>query len=158
MKTTSTFALLLGLVAAAGCGDDADKPPPYVNVTGTVTYNDKPLDKGQITFTVPGRPPVTLDVVNGKFAGQAMAGDNRVSVVARRKAAGKAKSKLTPEMEKRIKQMSETMSGGGGAPPPDHDPDSEDYIPPEWGKASKQVRVIAPGQDNNLQFDIRGGK
>ena len=39
-----------------GCGK-GDEAPAYANVSGTVTYNGKPLEKGQITFSTDGRPP-----------------------------------------------------------------------------------------------------
>lgn len=42
-------SLALGLIAAFGCGDDTGLGKRYA-VSGMVTYNGKPVEKGQITF------------------------------------------------------------------------------------------------------------
>ena len=148
------LAFAVVAVVVVGCGR-SDRPPAYTSVSGTVTYNDKPIDKGQISFEVEGLPPVAIDVIDGKFSGQAMSGNNKVSVLARKKGVA-VKQHVTPEMENRIKQMSQTMSAGSNNPPTDVDPTLVDYIPSEWGANSKQFRVVDPSGANVFKFDIHG--
>ena len=49
----------------------------------------------------------------------------------------------------------ENKGGGGGTSAP-FDPTMEDYIPPEWGKSSRQVRVVEAGAPNNFDIIIKG--
>src|SRR5437660_8482687 len=84
MYQLARFTALALAIGVVGCGGKGD-PPAYANVSGTVTYNGKPLDKGQITFSTDGRPPTMMDIVDGKFTGQAMIGSNKVQVAAFRK-------------------------------------------------------------------------
>jgi hypothetical protein len=59
----------VGLVLIAGCGDDTGLDKRYP-VSGTVTYNDKPVEKGQISF-IPADPgkqrPANGFIENGRF-------------------------------------------------------------------------------------------
>ena len=145
--------LTLVLVLVVGC-TSGDKPPAYANVSGTVNYNGKPIEKGKITFATDGRPPSTTDIIDGKFTGQAMIGSNKVVISAMRKMTGA--KKLRPQAEAMVKGYSEKMKGEVGGFPIDYDPDAEDYIPPEWGQASTQIRVIEAGGATNLAFEIKG--
>jgi hypothetical protein len=156
------FLPFLLLAAVVGC-QKADKQT-YANVKGTVTFNGKPIDKGQITFALEGRPPSIMDIVDGKFNGQAMVGSNKVSVAARKKAAtppqvkgGAAAAKdaatqIKGYMEKNFK----AAPGEYGGPPIDYDPTMVEYIPPEWGTASKQMRAVEAGVPNEFEFVIKG--
>jgi hypothetical protein len=155
MNRALGFLLILLLAMAAGCQGGGTKQT-YANVSGTVTYNGKPIEKGEITFALEGKPPSTMDIVDGKFNGQAMVGSNRVSVTAKRKAA--AAPKLSKDAEAQVKGYKQWMAGKGefGGPPKDYDPTMVDYIPPEWGAHSKQVRVVEAGAPNDFQFDIKG--
>jgi hypothetical protein len=119
-----------------------------------VTYNGKPIEKGTITFSIEGRPPTGMDIVDGKFAGQAAVGSNRVAVSAYRKA---TKERYIPDSAKaQIKAYQAMNKGGGGGSEPPPDPNAEDYIPPEWGRETKQVRVVESGGANNFTFEIKG--
>src|SRR5206468_3845522 len=89
MNRPLAFLLFLPLATVVGC-QQADKPI-YANVKGTVRYNGKPIEKGLITFAIEGRPPTMMDIVDGKFSGQAMVGSNRIMVSAKRKTATPAK-------------------------------------------------------------------
>jgi hypothetical protein len=53
------FILFLFLATVVGCGQQ-DKPPTYANVKGKVTYNGKPIEKGQIVFAMEGQPPSSM--------------------------------------------------------------------------------------------------
>ena len=59
------FILFLILATVVGCGQE--NKPTYTNVKGKVTYNGKPIEKGQITFAMDGRPPSSMDIVDGAF-------------------------------------------------------------------------------------------
>jgi hypothetical protein len=149
------FLLSLSL-AVVGCSQG--EKSIYANVSGTVTFNDQPVEKGQITFALEGRPPSTMDIVDGKFNGQAMVGSNKVSVSAKRKS-GTA-PKVNAEADKQIKGYKEFMKGKGefGGPPADYDPTMVEYIPQDWGPASKQMRVVESGATNEFKFEIKGEK
>jgi hypothetical protein len=57
----------VGLLLVAGCSDDGmDKRYP---VSGTVTYHEKPLEKGQITFTpeAPAGQTASGDIEKGYY-------------------------------------------------------------------------------------------
>jgi hypothetical protein len=148
------FPVLFFLIVATvvGCPGGG---PSYANVKGTVRFNGQPLDKGQITFAMEGRPPSTMDIVDGKFSGQAMVGSNKISVSARKKSA--TQPKLSKDAEAQIKGYKEYMRGKGqGGGDPNFDPSEVEYIPPEWGTQSKQMRVVEAGSPNELEFDIKG--
>jgi hypothetical protein len=146
------FLLLFALIAAvAGCQDG--EKLAYANVSGTVSYNGKPVEKGTITFAVEGRPPATMDITDGKFAGSAMVGQNKISISAKRKGTA---PKLTKDAETQIKGYKDKLKGEFGGPPIDYDPTMVEYIPPEWGQKSTNMRVVESGGKNEFQFDIKG--
>lgn len=148
------FTPLLLALGVIGCGGTADKPPAFANVSGTVTYNGKPIDKGTITFATDGRPPTVADIVDGKYTGQAMVGKNKVSISAFRKA---AKAREMPETaKKQIEAYQKLNKSGGGGTGDEYDPTKEDYIPDEYGKASKQIREVQPSAPNTFDFNIKG--
>lgn len=149
MKRPLAFLLL---AVAVGC-QQGDKQT-YANVSGTVTYNGKPVEKGQITFALEGRPPSTMDISDGQYTGQAMIGSNKVVISAKRKSA--TAPKLTKDAEKTMKGYAAKKKGEFGEPPIDYDPTMVEYIPAEWNVESKQMRVIEAGAANNFAFDIKG--
>ncbi len=58
-----------GFVITVGCGDDTGLPARYP-VTGTVTYNGKPIEKGQINFIAPAKSELRDAngfIENGKY-------------------------------------------------------------------------------------------
>src|SRR5262245_3293626 len=130
----TALAITIGLVVGCSKG----KAPSYANVSGSVTYNGKPIEKGQIVFASDGRPPTVADIVDGKYTGQAMVGTNKVMISAYRKA---AKARALPETAKKQIAAYQAMNkGGGGGTSPEADPSMEDYIPEDYGKSSKQIR------------------
>jgi hypothetical protein len=150
-KLASFTALALALAVVVGCGKSDGRT--YANVSGTVTYNGKPLEKGQITFQIVGMPHTAADIVDGKYTGQAAVGSNRVAIAAFRKA---TKERALPETAKKQYAAYQALNkGGGGGSLPQFDPSMEDYIPEDYGKESKQFRVVEPGQ-NTFDFNIKG--
>lgn len=63
MRVAAIFCLAIVLLLSAGCNGD----PPTVPVTGTVTYQGKPLPSGTIIFESPGSRPATGKIVDGKI-------------------------------------------------------------------------------------------
>ena len=153
MYQLARFTALAVAIGVVGCGKD-DGAPAYTNVSGTVTYNGKPLEKGIITFSTDGRPPSAMDVVDGKFAGQAMVGSNKVAVSAFRKSS--KERKIPASAQAQYKAYQAMNKGGASGTSEQFDPTMEDYIPAEWGQESKQIRVVEPGGANNFQFEIKG--
>jgi len=147
--------LTLALAAGVGCQQGGDKPA-YANVSGTVTYNGQPIEKGQITFASDGRPPSTTEIIGGKFNGQAVIGSNKIMVSAKRK--GADTTKLPKGAEGQIKGYKEYMKGKSDPGAGEIDPGMVEYIPPEWGSESKQVRVVEAGGANEFKFEITGPK
>jgi hypothetical protein len=145
---------LLILATVVGCGAGA---PKYANVKGTVTYNGKPIEKGLITFAFPGRPPSTMDIEDGKFNGQAMVGENKVSVSMMKRVANPPK--LSKEAEVMIKGYQERAKATGGKEDGggfgEYDPSLVNVIPPEWGMEGKQTRVVEAGLTNEFEFNIK---
>jgi hypothetical protein len=76
----SRFVILaLVLALLSGCGPAR---PKKVLVSGTVTMDGKPLQRGEIYFTVPegGTAPDVLQVADGKFEGKVTVGKKRVEI------------------------------------------------------------------------------
>ena len=70
--------LAAGLVALAGCGGGDGKG----EVTGTITFEGKPVEKGAITFrSADGKGGVEGGfIVNGKYTVKAPLGPNKVEI------------------------------------------------------------------------------
>jgi hypothetical protein len=151
MKHTLLFFLCLIGATLVGCGSGEKKT--YTNVKGTVIFNGKPLDKGEATFAVAGKPPTFMDVSDGKFSGQAMVGTNIVSFSAKRQS-GTA-LKLSPAVLAQVKAYKEKGPGNGGGDPNKPMVNTVDLIPPEWGPESKQTRVVEAGAANDFEFSIK---
>jgi len=66
-RLAATLAVM-GMVAVYGCGDDTGLAKRYP-VSGTVTYNGKPVEKGSITFnpTDPDGRPATGPIRDGNY-------------------------------------------------------------------------------------------
>jgi hypothetical protein len=143
------FLLLLVLAPVVGCGGDRNT---YANVKGTVMFNDKPLDKGNVIFTVEGKPPSVIDVIDGKFAGQAIVGSNKVSVSATRKST--TKRVYPKEAEDQRKAYKKQGKAGDNAE--DSDYQVVELIPPDWGSESKHTYAVETGAANEFNLTIKG--
>jgi len=146
-------------VVSAGCGGGT-KAPSFANVSGSVTVDGHPLDKGIISFSCEGNPPRTMDIVDGKYTGQAMVGSNTVSISARRKvekADPRPGARERMEGEKRMKeQRAAAGGGGGGGGQTDYSSEgTEEMIPKDYNTNSKQNRVVEAGGENKFDFLIK---
>jgi hypothetical protein len=108
--STGAALTAIGLVLIAGCGDDTGLEKRYP-VSGTVTYHDEPLKKGQISF-IPvdskDRRAASGTIVDGRYTlTTATAGDGALP--------GKYKVAIT-SMEIDNTKVIETITkhGGGG--------------------------------------------
>src|SRR5438094_512073 len=156
MNRSLGCVLLLVLMFVVGCQGNK---PTYATVKGSVSYNGKPIDKGEIVFAMEGRPPSVMDIVDGRFNGQAMVGQNRVWVSARKKVAtapevkgGAAARKDAAAQMKGYREKKREF----GTPSVEFDPTMVDYIPEEWGPHGKQTRVVEAGVPNEFEFEIKG--
>ncbi|SRR6266851_2523230 len=147
--------LFLIVVTVVGCQSDK---PKYANVKGTVTFNGKPIEKGQIIFEVEGRMPSAMQIVDGAFNGQAMVGSNIVSVSAKRKSTTAPKVPKNAEIQIKgyLDKFKKSPQEGGGDIAESYDATMVEYIPPEWGAKSKEVRVIEAGSTNEIEINIKG--
>ncbi len=144
--------VILILAVVAGC--QPNEKQNYADVKGTVTFNGKPIEKGQITFAPEGRPPSTMDIVDGKFAGEAMVGENKIMVSARKKPT--APLRLPKDAQIQMRGYMEKKKGQPGGPIADYEAPTVETIPPDWGTQSKQMRAVKAGSANEFQFDIKG--
>ncbi len=81
---SSTVLMATSALWLSGCGESA-KGPPTGRVTGTVTFQGKPVDEGRINFE--SDPPgygAAADVKQGNFAvdGDVVVGNYKVTVTA----------------------------------------------------------------------------
>jgi hypothetical protein len=152
MKHSLRLLVIVMVAMLVGCGGNKNS---YAKVKGTVTLNGKPLDKGEITFSLPGKPPTFMDITDGKFSGQALIGSNTISVSVKKKS-GAAPKPLPPQAQAQMKAYREKGIGQGGADPNAASMDSTiELIPSEWNTASKQVRMVEAGSANEFEFNIK---
>jgi hypothetical protein len=63
-----TILFLPAGLLTVGCSQSPPKPVP---VSGTVTFDGKPLTDAQILFVEPGQSPLMLEIKDGRFEGEA---------------------------------------------------------------------------------------
>jgi hypothetical protein len=147
-----SLVFLLCFTSAAVVGCQQQEKLNIANVKGTVTFNGKPLEKGTITFVVEDKLPLPAEIVDGKYAGTAVVGQNRIIISAKRKSA--AAKRIPKEAESQIKWYKEHMRDKVEKPI-DFDPTLVEIMPPEWGAQSKQTRLVESGQTNEFDFNIK---
>lgn len=121
--------LIIVAIAGIALGCTPTSPEPTrIPVSGTVTLDGKPLAKGMIYFkTVAAGSIDSVDVIDGKYAGQAEAGVRRVEIIAYKPATGG-----TPGM--------------GGS--------EVNYIPAKYNVDSKLTAEVTASGPNDFPFDI----
>lgn len=125
---TFSWCLALLLTQVVGCGKKSE-------VTGTVTVNGTPLDKGQITFQPigPGRPE-GAEIVQGKYKAKGIpAGKYKASVVSTAAPAG------DPNMS-----MDDAIKAAAKAP--------ANPIPPGTGGNNMDVEITGSDQTFDMKL------
>ena len=129
IATTVLVTLVLG------CGSDG---PTLYPVSGSVTYQNDPVEKGQISF-VPdttergGGPAQYTNIVNGKYQGKISAGNKRVEIRATRNTG---------------KFIKDEMDG-------EDLPLEESFIPDKYNESSQlRVEIMAEPNDG-VDFDLK---
>lgn len=147
MKLSLSVCLLA--LGVAGCGPTANQK--YVNVSGTVKFDGKPLQNAKIIFSKPGVPPTSIDIIDGNYTGQAVAGENIISFTAMRPSKT-GMGRMPPEA---IAQMKAYKDMGKDVPLGDTT-GMQDMIPPDWGTKSTQMRIVEAGAENKFDFTLAG--
>ncbi len=120
--------LVLGVVVLAGCGRAAG--PPTYPVSGRVTYQGAPLERGTVLFVPETGPAAGATIAaDGTFSLRAVAGKHQVGVSS------------VPE------------------PPPGIEPmtyDAPPLIPPRYSRphSSGLTAEVQAGRDNRVTFEL----
>ncbi|MCR9118941.1 MAG: hypothetical protein NXI22_18565 [bacterium] len=125
------FALTtIALASFVGC----DSGPTLYSVSGTVTFDGKPIPQGDIIFhsTDPDGHPYSAKIVDGKFSGKVEPGLKRVAITAMRNHPTKTKQGIEPGTT---------------------EPVVEQYIPAEYNVETTLTQEIMPGS-NDLQLNL----
>jgi hypothetical protein len=119
---------LLVVVLLPGCSTG----PRTYKVSGTVTFDGKPLPDGDILFISLDKAtgPVAAKIRDGRFELKAREGKKRVEVSAAR---------ILPGSKVR---------GAGG------EPVAEEYLPESYNNKSTLTAAVAARDDNNFEFKL----
>jgi len=130
LQRITCLPLLAAGLGLAGCNAGAQTEPPRYPVSGTVTLDGAPLAEGKVNFISPDQGAIdSLDIREGKFAGQAQAGDRRVEINAYR-----------VEIANKDGMTSESQT---------------ELIPPEYNKQSKLTATVTREGPNTFTFDVK---
>ncbi|HID24040.1 MAG TPA: hypothetical protein EYP14_16790 [Planctomycetaceae bacterium] len=139
--------LAFGLVAwGLGCGGAA-KGPATVEVSGTVTFDGKPIPEGHIVFhpaegtgrSYSGR------IENGKFSFECEPGAKKVEITATREVPVD-RSKLSPEEQVQL----EEEDAPGTVP--------EQYIPARYNTGTELTAEVKESGGNSFEFALESSK
>ena len=142
MMTTTTMPnlvrriVLATLVAAGMSGCSGPSQPITVPVSGTVSYDGKPIADGSITFAaVDGScAPNVLQIAAGRYEGRVVVGEKRIEIRAMRKA----------------ERTGSAATGPGG----DEGPVLENFIPAAYNDASQLTKTIEPPGPVVIDLDL----
>lgn len=118
--------LLLALLAGLGCGDQL-----LVKISGYVSYNNEPIEKGEILFNdAKGKQkPKGAEIKNGKYEIMIYPGDKTVQIFA------------TREIPSLRTEMGPVFKG---------------YIPEKYNTKSRLTAKVVPEGNNQFNFDLKG--
>ena len=135
-----TVALLLGAWLCGGCNGD-DLLSKRCSVTGTVTFDGKPVEEGQILFTPTGKMGSVAGaaIENGEYyiprEQGPVAGPHKVTITASRK-------------------TGEQMKAMPPAPPGQMIDLKEEYIPKKYNEQSTLSISLEAGENSEVDFDL----
>jgi len=121
-----TGLLVLGIV---GCGPDAPKVAESIPVKGTVKLDGKPMDAGEVSFSIAGQPGRIATVTNGEFSGNAYPGTNKV-------------------------EFAHFKEGPPLSTDPKKAPTKVNDLPAKYQFESKVTAEVKAGGPNEFKFDI----
>ncbi len=130
------------LVALTGCG--GGKPPEQAKakVKGTITLDNKPLQTGKIVFDAAnGQPPADMDILDGKFEGNAPVGKCKVQITS---------FKQMTMKEKLEKEGKKPMDGPGYDQPME-----VNLLPDRYNVKSEITREVFADKPNDFTFDLK---
>ena len=122
-----SFLVVLALLVLAGCGDSG---PAEYDVTGSVTLDGQPIEKGEILF-LPANLQGTSQagqIVNGKYECRVSEGSKRVEITATRESPTPAADGL---------------------------PNYVSYIPAAYNSQSTLTAEVKPDGDNTFTFTLQ---
>lgn len=128
VATTTRSIVFAGLCVAVVSGCGGPSPPVTAPVSGSVSYDGKPIADGSITFAAMDGScaPNVLQITEGRYEGRVVVGEKRIEVRAMRQA----------------ERTGSAATGPGG----DEGPMLENFIPAAYNDASALTGSIAvPG-------------
>jgi hypothetical protein len=135
-RDIACYVLLAIMLAIGGCSKSVGRQ----SLEGTVTFDGKPLEKGQITFVPQGDtkgPTAGAEIVGGKFAipaaGGTFTGKFRVEITASRSSGKKVADRTT------------------GKPVDVY----EQFIPKKYNVETQLTADVAGGEENRLEFALK---
>ena len=136
MSTTGRRIVFAALCVAGVSGCGGPSPPVTAPVSGTVSYDGKPIADGSITFAaVDGScAPSVLQIAEGRYEGRVVVGEKRIEIRAMRQA----------------ERTGSAATGPGG----DEGPVLENFIPAAYNDASQLTRTIDPPGPVVVDLDL----
>src|SRR4051812_34682504 len=128
LRIVSCASLVAAAVLAAGCGGPAGVP-----VSGTVSWDGKPMPDGKILFEDedPKTPPASGDVKGGKYSLRVPPGKKKVRITASREVPG---GKVDPVM--------------GGVP-------RQSYVPARYNSDTTLSADVKAAGNNQFDFPLK---
>ncbi len=129
VKTAGVFALSLCLI---GCGKEG---PVTYRVTGTVTFDDQPVEEGEIIFRAADGASGSWEtrIVGGNYRLETTPGAKKIEITARRK-----------------------IEGGPVAESGEPAINFEAYIPEIYNEKSELTERVSPDGSNKFDFHLKG--
>jgi hypothetical protein len=106
-RLCGVLVVLVGACLVGGCGGTTGGPPATAKVSGTVMLDKAKMPTGEISFSIPGQGPKTLEIKDGAFSGEVNVGKNLVEVALMKD----APHPMDPTQKIKVNQLSEKFSG-----------------------------------------------
>jgi len=132
MKVSTRWAVVIVPVLAVITGCGSEQLPNRQTITGTVTLESEPIQKGSIHFSSPQDiaegTETFVDIIDGQYTAQVTLGKKRVS----------------------IRGLKETRSGGDAMPP--------DYVEivPEKYNVRSELEANITKEAERFDFELQG--
>lgn len=130
------FPLFASCLMAIGCGGPGGDAPELFPVTGTVTFDGKPISEGSILFRADGGTGAgyAAEIKDGNYEIETVPGEMKVEITASRIVPGKFGEAASPDEE----------------PPPL----SEMYIPEKYNTKSTLTAEVKADGENTIPFKL----